>query len=191
MATTTIPPGPMIMNPRTEEIIEAMANEDEIRQMSADEEHHKGIRERVWGIAARVDPTVTFEEYRYWAKIERQLEEEENKKYIAGRGPTTFLSVLKGRFSKGVHHEAAKKEMEEEKRQRERALQGTEESEQWSGDEKRAGGITDPLSVAPPPADAWDKDAEWRKAARALRTASWGTIFYLVTTDILGWSGAP
>lgn len=34
-------------------------------------------------------------------------------------------------------------------------------------------------------------DAEWRTAARALRTASWGTIFYLITTDILGWSGAP
>ena len=34
-------------------------------------------------------------------------------------------------------------------------------------------------------------DAEWRTAARAMRTASWGQMFFLITTDILGWSGAP
>lgn len=33
-------------------------------------------------------------------------------------------------------------------------------------------------------------DLEWRKASRALRTASWGSIFFLITTDILGPSGA-
>ncbi len=34
-------------------------------------------------------------------------------------------------------------------------------------------------------------DIEWRRASRALRTASWGSIFFLITTDILGPSGAP
>ena len=34
-------------------------------------------------------------------------------------------------------------------------------------------------------------DEEWRTASRATRTASWGTIFFLITTDILGPSGAP
>ena len=29
-------------------------------------------------------------------------------------------------------------------------------------------------------------DNEWRNASRALRTASWGAGFYLITTDILG-----
>lgn len=29
-------------------------------------------------------------------------------------------------------------------------------------------------------------DHEWRQASRACRTASWGTIFFLITTDILG-----
>ena len=33
-------------------------------------------------------------------------------------------------------------------------------------------------------------DLEWRQASRALRTASWGSIFFLITTDILGPSGA-
>ena len=34
-------------------------------------------------------------------------------------------------------------------------------------------------------------DVEWRKASRALRTASWGSIFFLITTDILGPQAAP
>ncbi len=33
-------------------------------------------------------------------------------------------------------------------------------------------------------------DLEWRQASRALRTASWGSIFFLITTDILGPTGA-
>lgn len=33
-------------------------------------------------------------------------------------------------------------------------------------------------------------DLEWRQASRALRTASWGSVFFLITTDILGPSGA-
>lgn len=34
-------------------------------------------------------------------------------------------------------------------------------------------------------------DREWKQASRAARTASWGTVFFLITTDILGPSGAP
>ncbi|KAH7351013.1 transmembrane amino acid transporter protein-domain-containing protein [Rhexocercosporidium sp. MPI-PUGE-AT-0058] len=34
-------------------------------------------------------------------------------------------------------------------------------------------------------------DLEWRQASRATRTASWGIIFFLITTDILGPGGAP
>lgn len=33
-------------------------------------------------------------------------------------------------------------------------------------------------------------DLEWRQASRALRTAGWGSIFFLITTDILGPSSA-
>lgn len=34
-------------------------------------------------------------------------------------------------------------------------------------------------------------DLEWKQASRAARTASWGNIFFLITTDILGPSAAP
>ncbi|ORX92640.1 hypothetical protein K493DRAFT_285576 [Basidiobolus meristosporus CBS 931.73] len=42
-----------------------------------------------------------------------------------------------------------------------------------------------------PPILGWDLDAEKLQAQRALRSASWQAVFYLITTDILGPSAAP
>lgn len=145
------------------------------------------IRQRVWGMQARVDPTVTFEEYVYWGKIERAEEHEANRRYIEERGPMTLTKLIKGRFSKGVHYETKKKE---EREARERAVQTTEESAiaTVSGDEKKADGAASPAGDS---SSMSVTDEEWKTAARALRTASWGTIFYVITTDILGWSSCP
>lgn len=123
---------------------------------------------KIYGIGARVTPGVSFEEYRHWAQVERAEEEENNRVYIAERGPMTFTKVIKNRFSKGVHYENAKKA------EREAALQGSAE--------KGSAPVTKPGAPT---------EEEWKTAARALRTASWGTIFFLVTTDILGWASFP
>ncbi|KAH6609824.1 transmembrane amino acid transporter [Trichoderma cornu-damae] len=135
------------------------------------------IRERLWGLAARIDPTVTFEEYRYWAKIEREEEHLANLAYKEEHGPRTVKSVLLGRFSKGIHHENKKK------------ADAAAAAENDSGsvsptDEKNPGVLSTHNSNAP-------TEAEWKQASRAMRTASWGTMFYLITTDILGWSSTP
>lgn len=34
-------------------------------------------------------------------------------------------------------------------------------------------------------------DAEWKNASRAVRTAGWTSVFYLITTDILGPFSVP
>ncbi|KAK5164760.1 uncharacterized protein LTR77_009423 [Saxophila tyrrhenica] len=128
-------------------------------------ERHPEIRERTWGLAARTDPTVSIFEYFYWAKVEREIEQNENRKYIESRGKMTNPTrLITDRFSKGTHHEANSE-----------AKAPTAEITSKSSKE-------DVMAVT---------DAEWRTAARALRTAGWGTIFYLVTTDILGWSSSP
>lgn len=158
----------------TDQVREAVEG-DPIRRYSVQEDKHPGIRERVWGLDARTDPTVTFEEFRYWAKIERELEDQENRTYKETRGPRTLKSTIAGRFSKGVHHENAK-----------RAAAAKE-----AGDEKSPAVIGESAVGPSTPSTVAVTDAEWRTAARALRTASWGSIFFLVTTDILGWSGAP
>ncbi|KAM0247585.1 hypothetical protein ACHAQJ_009804 [Trichoderma viride] len=135
------------------------------------------IRERTWGFAARIDPTVTFEEYQYWAKIEREEEHQANLVFKEEHGPRTVKSVFLGRFSKGIHHENKKK-----------AEAAAAEKNSGSAspiDEKHPGVLTTHDSSSTP------TEAEWKQASRAMRTASWGTMFYLITTDILGWSSTP
>lgn len=128
------------------------------------------IMERNWGLEARVDSTVTFEEFAYWAEIERADEQERNRLYVEKRGPMSAAKVLKGRFSHGVHHE--------EQQEREKAAQRSAGSDQKN-----------PAVVQQ--ADTVVTEEEWRTAARALKTASWGTVFFLITTDILGWGSCP
>lgn len=64
--------GPMKMVPRTDGVIESTALEAEPKLSS--EVGHVGYVERKHGLEARTAPGVTFEEYRHWAKIERQIE---------------------------------------------------------------------------------------------------------------------
>lgn len=148
------------------------------------------IMERTWGLMARDDPTVSFEEYLHWAEIEREEERQNEARYWGERGPRTIKSVLMGRFSKGVHHEELKKR---ERAQQDDARQIALKEQDAMGENgrrnsKAAGAIEvrDPLD----PGSAVTEE-EWKTAARALRTASWGTLFFLITTDILGWSTTP
>ena len=107
-----------------------------------------------------------------WAKIERVLEAEAEVIYQQEQGPWSIQKMITGRFSKGVHVER------KEKAARELAAHGIIAHEK---DEKSPGSPTT-VTVT---------DEEWRVAARALRTSSWGTIFFLITTDILGWASTP
>jgi hypothetical protein len=118
-----------------------------------------------------------YEEFVYWAKIEREMEAEENKVFQAEHG-SPLLAQMKGMFST-----TQRQKNRAEKEARLRALNTI--------GEKTPGGVT----VEPDQHDRRGSlkvsDAEWRNAARALRTASWGQMFFLITTDILGWSSAP
>jgi amino acid permease len=144
-----------------------------------DPENVDDVYQRTWGLKARVDPSVTFEEYFYWAKIEREMETEAERIYQAEQGPWSLQKMITGRFSKGVHIER------KEKAARELAAHGIVPHESESGfDEKNEKAPGSPTTVAV-------TDEEWRIAARALRTSSWGTIFFLITTDILGWASTP
>lgn len=173
----------MAITAPTEQIRETVATSDELRKMEQDGTH-VGIRQRKWGLEARLDPTVTFEEFTYWAKIERELEDEEYRRYTAVTGGNGLLGSIKDYFKTNPYEDA--------KIQESRELQVNEQSLQIS--EKKADVAVnsgDEGSISPIGPPSYDLDAEWRTAARALRNAGWGTIFYLITTDILGWSQTP
>lgn len=146
------------------------------------------VQERVWGLAARVDETVTWEEFTFWAKIEREIEKEENLKFKAEHGSMPLLDLIKGKLTS-----EGRVRQKKDKEERAIALQASVESNPAPiVDEKTSAGTVatrQPTEVYDDPLRA--SNAEWRTAARAMRTASWGQMFFLITTDILGWSGAP
>ncbi|KAI7553285.1 amino acid transporter-like protein [Hortaea werneckii] len=166
-----------------------MAIEAEARRASNVSTEKNVVQERTWGLAARVDETVTFEEYTFWAKLEREMEQEEERRFKAEHGSYPLLELIKGKFSA-----EGRARQKREKEQRVMALQSSIESHPAPVAETKEGGQVQSrdASLASSNQDPLKPtDAEWRVAARAMRTASWGQMFFLITTDILGWSGAP
>ncbi|KAI6910556.1 oligopeptide transporter protein [Hortaea werneckii] len=141
------------------------------------------------------DSSITFEEYSWWAERSREYEKELSTE---GAGIQGILNMLIGKKTK--------KETE--------GIQGVPpvsgglvqprpEAEKI----KEAGGKSDDHSdrVVPTEKDADSDKAspqpnvdrygitedEWYRAQRAVRTATWGSVFYLITTDILGPFSVP
>lgn len=124
------------------------------------------------------DPNVTFEEYLYWASITRAEEIEANERYVQARGPVTLKRVLKDRFRKGDEHERFERGNDSS------AGSDTSAGEKNGGDK----------ALGPSPAERQVGNVtpeEWKRASRATRTAGWGAVFYLITTDILGPFSTP
>lgn len=169
---------------------------------------------REYGMNYRVDPTVSFAEFRYWAKVEREEEREAERLYLERRGPMTMTKAIKGRFSKGVHHDNKKMDQQdatrtgpstEEKGGSEHAgiagrfksmfgrSSGADGHHNHDNNALTASASNDKTAhnVAHGASSDSSLDEEWKTASRALRTAGWSSIFFLVTTDILGWSNTP
>ena len=133
-------------------------------------------------LRAAHDSSVTFEEYAYWASVTRAEEKAANERFLIARGPRTFKSTLKGRFSKGQID----------------AVPVETASDTGSGgnvaekDEKAEGPREPSPGEQKPDTDMMRATPdEMRLASRALRTAGWSSVFYLVTTDILGPFSVP
>jgi hypothetical protein len=123
------------------------------------------------------DPSVTFEEYIYYATITRAEEKIANGRYVAAAGPKSFKSVIKNRFSKG---------------QKEPAALDSPTTDNNSTGEKSEYDENGETGVVPTRRNLGGvSDSEWRNASRAVRTAGWSSVFYLITTDILGPFSVP
>lgn len=127
------------------------------------------------------DPSITFEEYVYWAEITRAEEKLANERFIAAQGPRSWKNTLKNRFSTA-------KDVPES--------YGTPPATTLAPSDKD---VIDEKTVIPGRSDHSPKpvrtsavtDAEWKTASRAVRTAGWSGVFYLITTDILGPFSVP
>lgn len=119
---------------------------------------------------------VSFEEYLYYASITRAEEKLANEKYRSARSRSTTKSLLLDRFqtSRKVHKDV----------------------HTTSGNSKGPNQKIDEKTVQKTPSiqgssQATTGNQELHTANRALRTAGWGSVFYLITTDILGPSNTP
>jgi hypothetical protein len=128
-------------------------------------------------LRAAHDSSVTFEEYAYWASLTRAEERASNERYLAARGPRTVKSTLKGRFSKGQIDDAVPVDTPSDSG----SAGPVGEKGEKTGEQTQQPG-EDMMRVTP---------EEWKTASRAVRTAGWSSVFYLVTTDILGPFSVP
>lgn len=125
-----------------------------------------------------LDSGITFETYHWWARRAR-----ENEKHIpANAGLTGLLQVISGRSTK------IKPSTLTDANQNERDV----DTKKIETDEKAGNGQVKTTFEAQngTPIQSLSRygvsEEEWETAQRAARTASWGAIFYLITTDVLG-----
>lgn len=115
------------------------------------------------------DPNVTIEEYFYWAKLSRADEryEDPNHDY------KLFGKVLK----------------------KSRRPPATDPSSLAGGPSEKVNGEKDGVATNAAIAENGQvqnvTDEEYVMASRAMRNATWGAVFYLITTDILGPFATP
>ncbi|KAJ4305796.1 hypothetical protein N0V90_001328 [Kalmusia sp. IMI 367209] len=112
------------------------------------------------------DAAIQFEEYHYWAKRSREYE-----KTIETKGVGIFGIFQRNTNSKNRHERSTDGQTE-----------GSQEKDKKAVPPNDAAVVDGRYDVA---------DSEWENAQRAMRTATWGSIFYLITTDILGPYNVP
>lgn len=130
------------------------------------------------------DRSVTFEEYVYHARITREEEKIAHQQYVAAQGPKTLKSILKNRFSRGHTGRIMAVEVptgtDPAVAEKDRSL----EEKTATPADSSSGGVVQPNS-------RYITKEEWNRASRAIRTAGWSSVFYLITTDILGPFSVP
>lgn len=128
------------------------------------------------------DSNVTFEEYLHYAKISRA---EETRLYGPGSDFNNGPGALKSFYMNKIQRKGSVAREDPAKRLSiSEAVLGGKDGTLGMDREKSDGSIPE---VAATNGDRWEiTDQEWVNASRAARTATWGAVFYLITTDILG-----
>lgn len=143
------------------------------------------------------DSSISFEEYHWWANKSREYEQG----IRADKGFSSLLHVITGKKQKAEGLPGFIPENDanltgtalnqNEGRTPEKALDSSSPEfagSDHSGDDKtKLGDNSMTTWNGQPSSNRYGiTDDEWYNAQRSVRTATWGSIFYLITTDILG-----
>ena len=141
--------------------------------------HQPGRNDGRRGSTVYTDSSIQFEEYHWWANQSRAYE----KNMPTVGGASTIFGLFKGgkkTTTEGIastHADAVIKPSSEKEK----------EAHDINPNATPSGGSdamrhTDEYGIS---------DGEYYNAQRAIRTATWGSVFYLITTDILGPYSVP
>lgn len=119
------------------------------------------------------DSNISFEEYLHYATISRS---EENRLF----GPGSSHRKSPGPVKRFLFEKAGRKDSAH--RRSPPTQVHVEEKDTGTDSGKHHDSIAGPAVIS---------NEEWLDASRAARTAAWGAIFYLITTDILGPFSVP
>lgn len=133
-------------------------------------EHLSSVKQLRFGIS--------FAEYMHYASITRAREKVANDEYLRERGPTTLKCRIKDMLKTG--------------------RQGSQELEAdspYTSEKDNTGqkdhSVVQTLALDSTAPSVQAPPSELHTANRALRTAGWGSMFYLITLDIMGPSNTP
>ncbi|KZF20803.1 hypothetical protein L228DRAFT_179732 [Xylona heveae TC161] len=128
------------------------------------------------------DPNVTFEEYLHYASVSRAEESE----LPPAKGPfgNVWRSIFLGKKSKTLEGNPADGSVVNTIEQ----SPGEKGAREMGEKDTKASDEVNNSFMAPASAVT---EEEWKDASRAARTATWGAVFYLITTDILGPFSVP
>lgn len=122
-----------------------------------------------------LDPGITFENYHYWANRSREVEKNIRTDNV---GFSQMGRLVVGKKPKETPPPVTTPP--------ENATEQVDDEKKSSPDSSNATSNRDAAT------DSWGvTETEWEQAQRAARTATWGSIFYLITTDILGPTNVP
>ena len=128
------------------------------------------------------DPNVYFEEYLHYAVISRndaRYEDPHHEFTFRKRKQPELSSSAEAAAQDGGINGSREQEMAATKSSTEKEIGG-------GGSQHSSSGVP-----AYTPQYLEIADDEWVNASRAARTATWGAVFYLITTDILGPFSVP
>lgn len=123
-----------------------------------------------------------FAEYMHYASITRVREKAANEEYLRGRGPRTLLGRLEDTLEAGRAGSQAVQEIVDLPHA---------SSEGSTPGQKDQPVVVESSPVGPASSATSPGESQGITASRALRTAGWGSVFYLITLDIMGPSNTP
>jgi hypothetical protein len=169
-----------LMNPANLSVADPRAG-DEVDAIGTTKEHRGSISAAVappdlhGHKSIYLDSSIKFEDYHYWANRSREVEKHIE---VGNLGIAGIFHLLIGKKPQPTVEGTAP------------PAPPSPGSESPIPDEKHQ--PIDEKGIRAAKTDKWGiTETEWETAQRATRTATWGSIFYLITTDILGPTNVP